>query len=169
MSSTQATATTFHYQRAALHKASDGKLMASLWLIQTDEELGFIEWIGLGFALRMCALSLGWLLGLAISLGLGLLFGPIGLLLITLPGFIGSTILLIWLGLKVIPKPKPATWKKKARYLIPLADIAEIRPASDTRDGFLIVQRDGRADMVHVIARDQYVATLQRTLAAHGG
>lgn len=156
----------FHCQRAALRKASDGKLMASLWLVLTDEDIGFTDWIGLDFALRMSALSLAWLLGIAISLGLGLLLGPLGLLLIALPGFIGSTILLVWLGLKLLPKPKPATWRKKARHLVPLAEIAEIRPASDSRDGFLIVHRDGSVDMVHVVARDQFVATLQRVLAA---
>ena len=153
-------------QRAALRKASDGKLMASLWLILSDEELGLTDWIGLSFALRMSVLSLAWLLAMAISLGLGLLLGPVGLLLITLPGFVGSTILLVWLGLRLIPKPKPATWRKKARYLVPLTDIAEIRPASDSRDGFLIVHRDGSTDMVHVVARDQFVATLQHALAA---
>ena len=159
----------FHCQRAALRKADDGKLMASLWLILTDGELGFTDWIGLGFALRMSALTLAYLLALLICVGLGVLLGPVGLLLIALPGFIGSTILLVWLGIKLIPKPRPAPWRRKARHLVPLADIAEIRPASDSRDGFLIVHRDGRADMVHVTARDQCVATLQRALAAHGG
>ena len=159
----------FHYQRAVLRRGSDNKLRASLWLIRTPEHIAFTQWAGIGLALRMSLLILPFLFLLVAAVVMpAMLFGIIGLVLLGIPGVIGAVALLIVAGRAVIPKPRPATYLKKAVYLIDRSSIARVSLASDYRDAVLIVQHDGTADLVHVQGRDQVVHALSPASLAPG-
>jgi len=162
MTSTPFTPTDFHYQRTALRKGADGKLRGTLWLVRTPEHLAFVDWAGIGFALRMALLMPLFLIGLLVPIATGaLVLGAIGAVVLGIIGLVGMTMLLVWAGSAVIPKPKPSTYLKKAVYVIARERIAEVKLASDYRDAVLIVQHDGTSDLVHVQGRDQFLLAMQ--------